>query len=102
MGSFDSTASGRFYQNACGEKPESTIGKLFIFNQPYDRNLTLSTFSVFLAVFFVNFEALTLSSILFYIQIAIDLLDTCITDDVMNEEGIGCDNITCTISELNG
>ena len=51
MGSFDSTASGRFYQNACGEKPESTIGKLFIFNQPHDRNLTLSTFSVFLAVF---------------------------------------------------
>lgn len=25
------------------------------------------------------------------------MLDTCITDDVMNEEGIGCDNITCTI-----
>jgi len=30
-------------------------------------------------------------------SIAMDLLDTCITDDVMNEEGIGCDNITCTI-----
>ena len=26
-----------------------------------------------------------------------DLLDECITDDVMNEEGIGCDNITATI-----
>ena len=26
-----------------------------------------------------------------------DLVDECITDDVMNEEGIGCDNITCTI-----
>jgi serine/threonine protein phosphatase PrpC len=30
-------------------------------------------------------------------SIAMDLLDECITDDVMNEEGIGCDNITCTI-----
>lgn len=30
-------------------------------------------------------------------SIVMDLVDECITDDVMNEEGIGCDNITCTI-----
>lgn len=29
--------------------------------------------------------------------IAMDLLDNCITDDVMNVEGIGCDNMTCSI-----
>jgi len=29
--------------------------------------------------------------------IAMDLLDNCITDDVMNIEGIGCDNMTCSI-----
>merc|ERR1712141_88346 len=26
-----------------------------------------------------------------------ELLDNCITDDVMNQEGIGCDNMTCSI-----
>lgn len=30
-------------------------------------------------------------------KVAMDLVDACITDDVMNEEGIGCDNITATI-----
>lgn len=29
--------------------------------------------------------------------IAMELLDSCITDDVMNQEGIGCDNMTCSI-----
>ena len=29
--------------------------------------------------------------------VAMELLDACITDDVMNQEGIGCDNMTCSI-----
>jgi len=29
--------------------------------------------------------------------VAMELLDNCITDDVMNQEGIGCDNMTCSI-----